>query len=81
MTIDECIRNISKAKCVPYSKETKHMVIQSLKAWKEVKEKLYKKYPKNWAGDPELGGCACLLSLNQVLNIIDEALKEVGKQE
>ena len=28
-------------------------------------------YPKNYAGEPELGGSGCVFSLNKVLNVID----------
>ena len=30
------------------------------------------RYPKNYAGEPELGGCACEFSLNEILKIIDK---------
>ena len=30
------------------------------------------RYPKNYAGEPELGGRSCVFSLNQVLKIIDK---------
>ena len=30
------------------------------------------RYPKNYAGEPELGGNACEFSLNQILQIIDK---------
>lgn len=30
------------------------------------------RYPKNYAGEPELGGSACEFSLNQILQIIDK---------
>jgi len=29
-------------------------------------------YPKNYLGEPELGGSSCVFSLNKVLNILDK---------
>ena len=29
-------------------------------------------YPKNFAGEPELGGLSCVFSLNEILRIIDK---------
>ena len=30
------------------------------------------RYPKNYAGEPELGGNACEFSLNEILKILDK---------
>ena len=38
------------------------------------------RYPKNYAGEPELGGCACEFSLNQILQIIDKYKAEMEKE-
>lgn len=38
----------------------------------EIKDEFISLYPKNYAGEPELGGCSCLFSLNQILQIIDK---------
>lgn len=34
-------------------------------------------YPKNYAGEPELGGSSCEFSLNKILNIIDKYKEEM----
>ena len=39
------------------------------------------RYPKNYAGEPELGGCACEFSLNQILQIIDKYKAETESEE
>ena len=39
------------------------------------------KYPKNYAGEPELGGNACEFSLNQILQIIDKYKAEMESEE
>ena len=39
------------------------------------------RYPKNYAGEPELGGCACEFSLNQILQIIDKYKTETEGEE
>ena len=38
----------------------------------DLKNEFIAKYPKNFAGEPELGGCACTFSLNKVLDILDK---------
>ena len=38
----------------------------------EIKQEFKAIYPKNYAGDLESGGCSCIFSLNQVLDIIDK---------
>ena len=38
------------------------------------------RYPKNYAVEPELGGCACEFSLNQILQIIDKYKAEMEKE-
>lgn len=38
-------------------------------------------YPKNYAGEPELGGSSCEFSLNKVLNIIDKYKAESEVQD
>ena len=38
------------------------------------------KYPKNYAGEPELGGNACEFSLNQILQIIDKYKEEMDEK-
>ena len=35
----------------------------------------------NYAGEPELGGCACEFSLNQILQIIDKYKAEMESEE
>ena len=39
------------------------------------------KYPKNYAGEPELGGCAFEFSLNRILQIIDKYKAEMENEE
>ena len=38
----------------------------------EMKDEFISLYPKNYAGEPELGGSSCKFSLNQILKIIDK---------
>ena len=38
------------------------------------------RYPKNYAGEPELGGNACEFSLNQILKIIDRRKAETESE-
>lgn len=38
----------------------------------KIKDEFISLYPKNYAGEPELGGSSCSFSLNQVLAIIDK---------
>jgi len=38
-------------------------------------------YPKNYAGEPELGGSSCEFSLNKVLNVIDKYKAESKDKE
>lgn len=38
----------------------------------KVRADVIARYPKNYAGEPELGGSACEFSLNQILQIIDK---------
>ena len=39
------------------------------------------KYPKNYAGEPELGGSACEFSLNEILKILDKYKEEMESKE
>ena len=39
------------------------------------------RYPKNYAGEPELGGNACEFSLNQILQIIDKYGTDMENKE
>ena len=39
------------------------------------------RYPKNYAGEPELGGCACEFSLNEILKILDKYKTEMKSEE
>ena len=38
------------------------------------------RYPKNYAGEPELGGNACEFSLNEILKIIDKYKSEMESE-
>lgn len=38
------------------------------------------RFPKNYAGEPELGGSACEFSLNQILQIIDKYKEEMDEK-
>lgn len=38
----------------------------------KIKADVIARYPKNYAGEPKLGGRACEFSLNQILQIIDK---------
>ena len=39
------------------------------------------RYPKNYAGEPELGGNACEFSLNEILKILDKYKAEMESKE
>lgn len=45
----------------------------------DVKAEFINRYPKNFAGELELGGYACAFSLNKVLKILDNIGKESEK--
>ena len=38
----------------------------------EMRDEFIKRYPRNYAGELELGGRSCVFSLNEVLRIIDK---------
>ena len=38
----------------------------------KIRDEFINRYPKNYAGEPELGGCTRAFSLNRVLQIIDK---------
>ena len=38
------------------------------------------RYPKNYAGEPELGGSACEFSLNEILKILDKYKAEMDEK-
>lgn len=80
MTINECKRNISKGKGIPYKRETKAMVYRSLDAWHEVRAEIEKSaYPlDDLVGKSDMG---YVIDLEDVLQIIDKALGEVGEKE
>lgn len=42
---------------------------------KKAREEFISKYPKNYMGEPELGGRTCYFSLNEVLTILDELIE------
>lgn len=46
--------------------------IKSLTALDKIRDEFISLYPKNYAGELELGGVSCVFSLNKVLNIIDK---------
>jgi len=85
MSIERAIKELS----VQYLeseeiKEAKRIAIKALSAFERedgelienIKNEFIARYPKNYVGDPELGGCACTFSLNTVLDILDEYKKE-----
>ena len=47
----------------------------------KIRADIISKYPKNYAGEPDLGGCACEFSLNQILQIIDKYKAEMESEE
>ena len=47
----------------------------------KIRADIIARYPKNYAGEPELGGCACEFSLNQILQIIDKYKAEMEREE
>ena len=42
----------------------------------KIRDEFISLYPKNYAGEPELGGSSCEFSLNKVLKIIDKYIPE-----
>lgn len=63
--IDDVIKLIKKAPTVD--------VLDKIKA------EFINRYPKNYAGELDLGGSACHFSLNEILEIIDKYRNEVSK--
>ena len=47
----------------------------------KIRDEVIAKYPKNYAGEPELGGCACEFSLNEILKILDKYKTEMESEE
>ena len=47
----------------------------------KIRTDIIARYPKNYAGEPELGGGACEFSLNQILQIIDKYKEEMESEE
>ena len=47
----------------------------------KIRTDIIARYPKNYAGEPELGGSACEFSLNQILQIIDKYKEEMESEE
>ena len=47
----------------------------------KIRAEVIAKYPKNYAGEPELGGSACEFSLNQILQIIDKYKADMESEE
>ena len=47
----------------------------------KIKAEFISLYPKNYAGEPELGGSSCEFSLNKVLKIIDKYMAESEDME
>ena len=39
------------------------------------------RYPKNYAGEPELGGNTCEFSINEILKILDKYKAEMESEE
>lgn len=42
----------------------------------QIKKEFIDRYPKNYMGGLELGGCSCEFSLNTILNMLDKYKKE-----
>ena len=47
----------------------------------KIRAEVIARYPKNYAGEPELGDCACEFSLNEILQIIDKYNSEMESEE
>lgn len=87
MTIDEAIEILKDGElnpCVTEDREACDMAIKALEQEPiidKIRAEVIAKYPKNYAGEPELGGCACEFSLNQILQIIDKYKAEMESKE
>lgn len=56
-----------------YMEESKVCKVESsVDVLDEMRDEFISLYPKNYAGEPELGGISCVFSLNKVLKIIDK---------
>ena len=89
MTREEAI-NVIKSECyvfnpLDFDRSTKintalDMAIKALDQESiidKIRADIISKYTKNYAGEPDLGGCACEFSLNQILQIIDKYKTEM----
>ena len=47
----------------------------------KIRADIIARYPKNYAREAELGGCACEFSLNQILQIIDKYKADMESEE
>lgn len=53
-------------------KDEQNLRMKQVSVLDKIREEFISLYPKNYAGELELGGASCAFSLNKVLNIIDK---------
>ncbi len=81
---DVCEMARAIRKGYPVKNHSKWMAPDILNHWIEaevldrIRAEFISLYPKNYAGEPELGGSSCEFSLNKVLNVIDKYKAESG---
>ena len=64
-----------------YLTKEKEESIDIVSVLREIRQEIIDKYPKNYMGDPEMGGNACCFSLNVILDIIDGHISDIGGTE
>ncbi len=68
----------------PFTEEEKNILIKAIGngvSLDKMRAEFIERYPKNYAGEPELGGAGCHFSLNKVLDVIDKYATEIESQE
>ena len=84
---DTCDRDCAKCELLRNTEDllsAYDLVIKTLKQepiLDKIRAEVIARYPKNYAGEPELGGRACKFSLNQILRIIDKYKAESENNE
>jgi hypothetical protein len=70
MTNDEIIQGLYRGDSRAIKEAIK--VLEQEPILDKIRAEFISRYPKNYMGEPELGGISCVFSLNRVLEIIDK---------
>lgn len=76
--IHRCVRTMEAVGEEVHITHTRHKNCP-LRSVEGIKAGFRNRYPKNYMGEPELGGRSCAFSLNKVLDIIDRHVRREVK--